>query len=95
MDALASRLATALAGTGRRVIWPMPLPGHPEGAEAESAEPGTAEKVHFTADFVMTEDEGVMLLEGGPPHFAGAHPCCFKQRGAIKGMALDGQDEAC
>ena len=36
-----------------------------------------------------------MRLEGGPPHFAGAHPCGFEHRGAIKGVALDAQDEAC
>ena len=93
VNALASRLATALAETRRQVVWPMPLPGHPEGAEAEKAEPGTAERVHFTADFVITEDEGAMLLEGGPPHFGGAHPCCFEHREAIEGVALEGHNE--
>ena len=90
---LASRLATALGDSGRRLIWPMTLPGHPEGAVAEKAERGTAESVHFTVDFAVTSDEGVILIEGGPPHFAGAHPCCFEHLETIEGIALKGQED--
>ena len=43
--------------------------------------------VHFTADFIATA-EGILLLEGGPPHELGAHPCCF-QEGQISGVALE------
>ena len=55
--------------------------------------PGTPDPngVHFTADFVATTD-GMILLEGGPPHFMGAHPCCFNP-GAIHGVALAPQPE--
>ncbi len=43
--------------------------------------------VHFTADFAATRG-GVVLLEGGPPHFMGAHPCCFPA-GRIEGVRLE------
>ena len=37
--------------------------------------------VHFTADFIATA-EGILFLEGGPPHELGAHPCCFREAGS-------------
>ena len=43
--------------------------------------------IHFTADFAATS-HGMVLLEGGPPHFLGAHPCCFRP-GKIDGVALE------
>ena len=36
----------------------------------------TTNGIHGTVDFVVTE-HGVLMLEGGPPWWAGAHPCCF------------------
>ena len=43
----------------------------------------------FTADYILTEDQELVYLEGGPPHhvWGGAHMCCFKP-GRIKGIAL-------
>ena len=43
--------------------------------------------VHFTADFLVTPQEEVLFLEGGPPHELGAHMCCFHP-GEIGGVAL-------
>ena len=43
--------------------------------------------VHFTADFIVTESGDMLLLEGGPPHEMGAHPCCFRG-GEVSGVAL-------
>lgn len=43
--------------------------------------------IHFTADFAATT-LGMVFLEGGPPHFMGAHPCCFPA-GRIDGIALE------
>ena len=44
--------------------------------------------IHFSADFIATNSpEGVLFLEGGPPHFMGAHPCCFEP-GKVRGIAL-------
>ena len=43
--------------------------------------------VHFTADFLVTQQDKVLFLEGGPPHEMGAHPCCFPP-GEIQGIAL-------
>ena len=48
--------------------------------------------VHFTADFVAISN-GILLLEGGPPHCMGAHPCCFPA-GRIRGVALRAADTA-
>ena len=45
--------------------------------------------IHFTADFAATA-LGMVFLEGGPPHFMGAHPCCFPA-GRIDGIALETQ----
>ena len=42
---------------------------------------------HFTADFIVTTDEEILFLEGGPPHEMGAHMCCFRP-GEINGVAL-------
>ena len=42
--------------------------------------------VHGTVDFMLTTD-GMLLLEGGPPWFMGAHPCCFEP-GKVEGIAL-------
>ena len=47
--------------------------------------------VHFTADFIATA-EGVLFLEGGPPHELGAHPCCFRRR-EISGVALENRNQ--
>ena len=44
------------------------------------------DEVHATIDFVVTTD-GVLMLEGGPPWFMGADPCCFEP-GAVEGLAL-------
>ena len=43
--------------------------------------------VHFTADFIVNQDNKVLFLEGGPPHELGAHMCCFRP-GEIGGIAL-------
>ena len=43
--------------------------------------------VHFTADFLVTEESKVLFLEGGPPFGMGAHPCCFEDQ-EIEGLAL-------
>ena len=43
--------------------------------------------IHFTADFMVTNEMGVLFIEGGPPHELGAHPCCFPP-GRIDGVAL-------
>ena len=48
--------------------------------------------MHFTADFLVTPNE-VLFLEGGPPSFMGAHPCCFENRlDRIEGVALNCKD---
>ena len=54
--------------------------------------PGTPDPdgVHFTADFAATA-LGMLFLEGGPPHFMGAHPCCFPP-GRIREVALEAHD---
>lgn len=43
----------------------------------------------FTADFLLTPDDDLLFLEGGPPHrlLGGAHPCCFVP-GHTTGVAL-------
>ena len=33
-------------------------------------------------------EEGILFLEGGPPHELGAHLCCFRE-GRISGVALE------
>ena len=44
--------------------------------------------VHATADFVTTT-EGMLFLEGGPPWWMGAHPCCFPaDRNGVRGVRL-------
>lgn len=48
--------------------------------------------IHFTADFLVTADDEVMFLEGGPPHELDAHPCCFEP-GKIEGIALVNRNE--
>ena len=50
-----------------------------------------ADREHFTADFVATAD-GLLLLEGGPPHNFGAHPCCFEP-GRTSGVRLAADGE--
>ena len=58
-----------------------------DGRKLEPEEP-TADGIHFTADFVATTS-GVLLLEGGPPWWMGAHPCCFPaEHERIRGVAL-------
>ena len=79
---LAERLAAKLTGP---LSWPATIANHPD-VPADRNATGTA-GVHASMDFVITHDEGALLLEGGPPHFAGAHPCCFKE-GRIAGIAL-------
>ena len=53
--------------------------------------PGTPDPdgVHFTADFIATDD-GMLFLEGGPPHFMRAHPCRFDPGGRY-GIALSAE----
>ena len=48
--------------------------------------------VHFTADFMVTQEDNVLFIEGGPPHEMGAHPCCF-QHGRISGIALEDRND--
>ena len=56
------------------------IDGEPRGPDPDGC--------HFTADFCVLTDGRVLLLEGGPPWFMGADPCCF--RGArIEGLALE------
>lgn len=61
--------------------------------EGREPDPGTPhpDGVHGTADFIATSD-GILFLEGGPPHFMGAHPCCFPA-GATTGVALENAQE--
>ena len=56
--------------------------------ESKAPPAGTPDpdSVHFTADFAATT-LGMLFLEGGPPHFMGAHPCCFQPE-RIQGVAL-------
>ena len=80
----ARRLSEGLEGP---LAWPMPIHGHPE-APAPGQVLSGKDGVHFTADFMITTDGRTLLLEGGPPHFAGGHPCCFEGR-APEGVALE------
>ena len=57
---------------------------HESGPEARGPDP---DRMHFTADFCVLDDGEVLLLEGGPPSFMGADPCCFRG-GKIDGVAL-------
>ena len=68
------------------LAWPMPIHEHPE-APKETDDLSGRNGIHFTADFVITKSGDALLLEGGPPHFAGAHPCCFDGR-LPEGIAL-------
>lgn len=61
----------------------------PDGGRAAAGGP-LQDEVHFTADFAATR-LGMVLLEGGPPHFMGAAPCCFAAS-RIHGVALKAQD---
>ncbi len=54
-----------------------------DGGKAPTGEP-LQDEIHFTADFATTR-LGMVLLEGGPPHFMGAAPCCFAA-GRIHGV---------
>ena len=46
-------------------------------------------QIHFTTDYFLPADSHTLLLiEDGPPHELGAHPCCFEP-GDISGIALD------
>ena len=47
--------------------------------------------VHFTGDFAATR-LAMVLIEGGPPHFMGAAPCCFAA-GRIDGIALEAHED--
>ena len=51
--------------------------------------------LHATADFVTTT-RGMLFLEGGPPWWMGAHPCCFPaDRNGVRGVRLaPGPDSA-
>ena len=64
----------------------------PERAAAGTPSP---ESLHATADFVATT-RGVLFLEGGPPWWMGAHPCCFPaERSRVRGVRLEaGPDSA-
>ena len=61
-----------------------------EGKEPATGTPDP-DGVHFTADFAATR-LGTLLIEGGPPHFMGAHPCCFPA-GQIHGIALEAHEK--
>ena len=78
------RLSEQLKGP---LVWPMPIHEHPEAPRPDEDLSGR-NGVHFTADFVITKAGETLLLEGGPPHFAGAHPCCFDGR-VPQGIALE------
>ena len=94
---LTTALRKALAGPFE---WPasryetMGIRAHQSHTESETADKKRTKApkspdpkgVHFTADFLVTQRD-VQFLEGGPPHFMGAHPCCFEGR-TIKGVAL-------
>ena len=80
----AAGLAAALSGP---LVWPMPIPGNAETPDADESLTGE-NGVHATIDFVVCTDGRILLLEGGPPHFAGGHPCCFEGRDTIEGVAL-------
>ena len=82
----AQKLSDKLTGP---LDWPMPIHEHPEAPGADEDLSGK-NGVHFTADFVVTTNGETLLLEGGPPHFAGAHPCCFEGR-LPEGVALERQ----
>ena len=82
---LAQALADRLEGP---ILWPAPIPGHPEAPNGSRGAESEDRSIHATADFVVTTKDEVLLLEGGPPHFAGAHPCCFDGRDEVKGIAL-------
>ena len=45
-----------------------------------------------TMDFLVTQQDEVLFLEGGPSHRHGAHPCCFEP-GHIDGIALEDRNE--
>ena len=62
-----------------------------EGQEPAAGTPHP-DGVHFTADFAATR-LGILLIEGGPPHFMGAHPCCFPA-GQIDGIALEAHEKS-
>lgn len=74
-----------IASEQMRVNAMRPLP---DGENAPTAGP-LQDGVHFTADFAATR-LGMVLLEGGPPHFMGAAPCCFPTN-RIDGVALEAQ----
>ena len=48
--------------------------------------------VYGTMDFMVLKSGEALLLEGGPPVWAGAHPCFFQGR-KIEGVALAVADE--
>ena len=73
-----TRLAEAAP---QHFLWPM----------SHRPDSVTEDGVHFTADFMATSN-GILFLEGGPPHEMGAHPCCF-QPGRIEGVALADRNE--
>ena len=52
----------------------------------------TLNMIDFTADFAVAADGEVLFLEGGPPHAAGADPCCFPE-GRTYGVALERRAE--
>lgn len=62
----------------------------PDGGKAPTGGP-LQDEIHFTADFAATR-LGMVLLEGGPPDFMGAAPCCFAA-GRIDGVALEAQED--
>ena len=53
-----------------------------------SSDAADPDKLQATMDFVATT-HGIVLLEGGPPPWAGGHPCCFAGRkGRARGVLL-------
>ncbi len=68
------------------------------GKPADPQEPDI-DLLQATIDFAATPT-GMLLLEGGPPPWAGGHPCCFANRAgrprgvllSLKGKPLPGGD---
>ena len=77
VKAQTEKLVQAVQAPLQWPISPMPDDLNPQG-------------IHFTADFILTDDS-LKFLEGGPPHELGAHPCCFRAY-EIAGVALENRN---
>ena len=74
--------AAAMLGGGRGLFG---------GTGGRTAPKRKMDKLHATIDFLLLKDGTPVLLEGGPPVWAGADPCCFRYR-KIEGTALEAQE---